>query len=329
MFLIKILVTGGAGFIGSNFLNKYIPLNPDKQFLNVDCLTYAGDLNYLHISNLPNYWFSKTDICDKEKLKIVFELFQPDCVIHIAAASHVDRSLDTPRDSFETNTIGTLNLLECCRDNWKEMKDKLFYFMSTDEIYGDGENFTEETPYQPNTPYAASKAAAGHIVRVYNKTYGIPTKTTCCSNNYGPNQHPEKFFSKMLHRMMNNQTLTIHGDGRHTREWLYVEDHCDGVWDVLTKGKDGEVYNIGSDKILTLIETISLIIKYAAKYLKVSEQSLSNRIEFIGDRIANDKNYSTNSNKIRKELGWFPKIDIEEGFERTVRHYIDFYRRQR
>lgn len=325
----RILVTGGCGFIGSNFLNKYVPLHPEHNFLNVDCLTYAADPNNLTVSSSPNYWFSKIDIRDKDSLEIVFSLFNPDWILHMAAESHVGNSLIEPRKTFDTNTIGTLNLLECAHKYWKNTEDKIFYYINTDEIYGetlDGKKFTEETPYAPNTPYSSSKACGGHLVRIYNRTYGLPIRVSCCSNNYGPNQHIEKFFPRMMHRMMNDQTLTVHKDGSHIRDWLYVEDHCDAVWDVLTKGQDGEVYNVGGNNELTILDTVKLIVKYSAAELSVSEDSLLKLLEFVEDRLANDRHYAIDSSKIQRELGWRPKTTIEEGFEKTVSHYIQKFR---
>jgi dTDP-glucose 4,6-dehydratase len=322
----RILVTGGCGFITSNFLNKYVLLHPEHHFLNIDCMTYAADPNNILISSCPNYWFSKTDICDKQSLQTIFDLFQPDWVIHTAAESHVGNSLLEPRKTFDTNTIGTLNLLECATKTWKDTKDKIFYYMSTDEVYGetlDGKKFTEETPYAPNTPYSASKACGNHLVRIYNKTYGIPTRVTCCSNNYGPNQHVEKFFPRMMYRMVNKESLTLHKDGNHIRDWLYVEDHCDAVWAVLEHGKDGEVYNVGGNNELTILDTTYKMIKYAAEELKTTESSLIDTIEFIKDRPANDTHYAIDSGKIQRELGWKPQVEIEEGFKRTIQHYIE------
>lgn len=703
----RILVTGGCGFITSNFLNKYVSLHPEHHFLNIDCMTYAADLNNLTISSYPNYWFSKTDICDKQSLQTIFDLFQPDWVVHTAAESHVGNSLVEPRKTFDTNAIGTLNLLECAHKTWKNTKDKVFYYMScydeetrvltkqglkkytevstadtvlsinqdtgrieekkiekviiqdyngeilhfktsksdlmitpnhrvffqekkktlsniqvkeaqeliksynncffprgeweaplqetttikgigevsskdlyylcgcfagdgfnayqekevasktgfkkddylkkckdpktgrfcktekvgpeektichsyriffdvpendkarirleqtltnlkinwhpekgasgehiyisskewleffecfgsgaenkqipkwmldankellqalfdglidsdgtysnnqisfsscsfqlvqdiceigikigvsprfckvsvprkkskingreiisskdnyrvffrkeligigqnscqkklysgkiwclkvednksliierngmlqfcgnTDEVYGetlDGKKFTEETPYAPNTPYSASKACGNHLVRIYNRTYGIPTRVTCCSNNYGPNQHIEKFFPRMMYRMMNKETLTLHKDGNHIRDWLYVEDHCDAVWKVLEEGVDGEVYNVGGNNELTILDTVHRMIKYAAEELKITESSLVDTIEFIEDRLANDRHYAIDSSKIQRELGWKPKTETEEGFKKTVSHYIKKFKK--
>jgi dTDP-glucose 4,6-dehydratase len=326
----RIIVTGGCGFIGSNFLNLYVPMFSNHSFLNVDCLTYAADQNNLKVSDYSNYIFSNTDITDVKMIDKIFEIYRPEWVVNFAAESHVDRSILFSDRCISTNVLGTKVLLDACKLTWKSMKDKSFLQVGTDEVFGEsqpGEKFTEDTPYRPNTPYAASKASANHLARIYNKTYGLPVKITNCSNNYGPNQHVEKFFPRMMERMMNDETLTIHGDGSHTRDWLHVDDHCEAIWLALTQGIDGEAYNVGGNNEITILETIKLIAKYSAQELGVEESSLLDMIEFVGDRPANDKHYSIDSSKIQRELGWRSQVNIEDGFKRTVKHYIDKFRK--
>jgi len=296
--------------------------------LNVDCLTYAADLNNIKVSDHPNYIFSQTDITDVPMISKIFEIYRPEWVINFAAESHVDRSIEEPDRCMATNIIGTRILLDACRTIWKDTRDKVFIQIGTDEVYGEaapGEQFTEDTPYRPNTPYAASKASANHLARIYHRTYGLPVRTTCCSNNYGPYQHIEKFFPRMMSRMMQGETLTIHGDGSHTRDWLYVEEHCEAIWKVLTEGVDGEVYNVGGYNETSILDTIKLITKYAAEQRLMSQAALDKMIEFVGDRPANDRHYAINSDKIQRELGWSPRTSLEEGFRKTVKHYIEKY----
>jgi dTDP-glucose 4,6-dehydratase len=324
----RILVTGGCGFIGSNFLNKYVEKYPEHSFLNIDCMTYAANYDNLLISDYENYIYSNIDITNKEAIAKAFEIYRPQWVINFAAESHVDRSIIFSDRCISTNVLGTKILLDACRSTWKSVKDKVFIQIGTDEVYGEakpGESFTEDTPYRPNTPYSASKASANHLARIYHKTYGLPVRTTNCSNNYGPNQHIEKFFPRLMSQMVNEEIMTVHGDGKQTRDWLFVEDHCSAIWDVLTKGKDGEVYNVGGNNETTIIDTLKIMIKYAAPILGKTEKELYDKIGFVGDRQANDRHYSIDSTKIKRELGWYPEIVMQEGFEKTVQHYINKY----
>lgn len=322
----RILVTGGCGFIGSNFLNYCMPIwNSDNLVLNVDCLTYAANPDNVKVSQLKNYFFSKTDICDAPAIDKIFEMFQPDWVANFAAESHVDRSIDSPIKSVHTNVIGTLTLLEACRKYWKSNKDKVFLHLGSDEVFGEalhGETFTEDTPYKPNTPYAASKASANHLARIYHTTYGLPVRITNCSNNYGPNQHIEKFVPKMLDAIKNQKPLTIHKDGSHIRDWLYVFDHCDALLTVLTHGFDGETYNISGNNEMTILDTIHYICEIAAKHLKIDVKMLTDRIEFVKDRKANDRRYSISSAKIESTLGWNNRTPLGVGFQKTIEHYL-------
>ena len=251
----KVLVTGGAGFIGSNFLNLFVPRYPEHNFINLDKLTYAANLlNLKSIENLSNYTFEQGDIANYDRVIEIFEKYNPEIVIHFAAESHVDRSILGPAEFVQTNIIGTFNLLEVCRKNWSDSlkRNKLFHHVSTDEVYGslslnDTNLFAETTPYAPHSPYSASKASSDHLVRAYYHTYGIPIKITNCSNNYGPYQFPEKLIPLMILNALNNKPLPVYGKGENIRDWLYVEDHCEAIWIVIQKGQIGETYNIGGN----------------------------------------------------------------------------------
>ena len=290
----RFLITGGAGFIGSNFLNMMVPQCPDDTFLNLDALDYNADIQNVSVQDQQNYFFSKTDLRDRDRLEETFNLFRPDWVVHAAAKSHVDYSLAHPVETIDVNVNGTVNLLECCRKFWQKKKDKIFYLMSTDEVYGTAEGetqFTEDTPYRPNTPYAASKASANHLAMIYDKTYGVPVRIGCCSNNYGPNQHIEKFVPRTIYRLIRGESITIHADGSHVRDWLYVQDHCEAVRSILLDGKNGESYNIGGNSELTILKTAELICQSMTKH-GYDFSELMSRVEFIEDRVANDTRYS-------------------------------------
>ena len=328
-----LLITGGAGFIGVNFIRKS-NFDCSSGLLNLDKLTYAGNLNSLNLvdKNL-NYFFCKGDIGDKELIKILLNKYQPEAIINFAAESHVDRSIHVPDDFIQTNIVGTFNLLEVARsyfDRLDSARKARFRFLhvSTDEVYGTLEvnspAFTENTPYKPNSPYAASKAASDHMVRAWFHTYGLPVLTTNCSNNYGPYQFPEKLIPLVIHNALKDRPLPIYGDGLQIRDWLYVEDHCDAIQVVLEKGRLGEAYNIGgySEKTnLSVVKTICTILDQLKP--RIDQRSYSEQISFVTDRPGHDRRYAINASKIATELGWKPKETFETGIHKTVKWYLD------
>lgn len=322
----NILITGGAGFIGSNFLNMLVPRFADHNFINVDKLTYAANLqNLTNIENLPNYKFQQVDIADFEQVFTVFEKSQPDIVVHFAAESHVDRSILGPREFIQTNIMGTFNLLEACRTFWKDTEGKLFHHVSTDEVYGSlGESgfFVETTGYDPSSPYSASKASSDHLVKAYYRTYKIPVKTTNCSNNYGPFQFPEKLIPLMIMNALENKPLPIYGKGENVRDWLYVEDHCEAVWTVIEKGKIGETYNIGGNNEWKNIDIVNKICEVLAEELGEAQAKFKKLITFVNDRPGHDMRYAIDSTKVQTELGWKPKETFETGLRKTIRWYL-------
>lgn len=308
----KILVTGGAGFIGSCFIRHIFNKYPDYKIINLDALTYCGSLDNLKDITSSNYEFVRGNICDK---KLVRELMpQVDCVINFAAESHVDNSLTNPEIFVDTNVKGTLNLLQASL----ESKVKKYIQISTDEVYGslgyDG-YFTEESPLAPNSPYSASKAGADLLVRAYNKTYGLPAIITRCSNNYGPYQYPEKLIPFFIKKLINGEKVPVYGDGMNVRDWIYVYDHCNAVDTVLHKGKIGEIYNIGAHSEKTNIDIVRLILKALHKG--------EDYIEYVADRPGHDKRYAICSDKITSELGWKPKVTFEEGISSTISWYLN------
>ena len=324
----KILITGGAGFIGSHvvrlFLNKY----PNYEIYNLDVLTYAGNLENLRdIEAAPNYHFLKVDINDGSAINELFELEKFDAVIHLAAESHVDRSITDPLAFVKTNVIGTMNLLNAAKECWKDnFKDKLFYHISTDEVYGSlGETglFTESTSYDPNSPYSASKASSDHFVRAYGETYGLPYIISNCSNNYGPNQFPEKLIPLFINNIINNKNLPVYGDGKYTRDWLYVLDHAIAIDLAFHKGEIKETYNIGGFNEWQNIDLIKLLCSIMDDKLQREKGSSKKLISFIKDRPGHDKRYAIDASKINKELGWKPSVTFEEGLEKTVSWYLD------
>jgi dTDP-glucose 4,6-dehydratase len=321
----RIIITGGAGFIGSNFLLYMVPKYPDYLFINIDCLTYAGNLSNLKlIESSPNYYFEKVNICELEKLRQCFEKYQPDGLIHLAAESHVDRSITGPADFVRTNVLGTFNLLELARSFLLSGKSFRFYHISTDEVFGSLGNaghFTEDTPYQPNSPYSATKAGSDHLVRAYHKTYGLDTVTTNCSNNYGPYQFPEKLIPLMIRNSGLGLPLPVYGDGRNIRDWLYVEDHCRAIDLVFHEGKSGETYNIGGHNEIENIELVQIICKILNE--KIGGEPKEKLITFVKDRPGHDRRYAIDASYIEKELGWKPIFTFEEGIAKTVEWYLN------
>ena len=323
-----ILITGGAGFIGSHVVRLFLKKYPNNTIVNIDCLTYAGNLeNLSDIDDLPNYIFKKTDIRDAISLDELFEKYNPDTVIHLAAESHVDRSITNPMEFVETNVVGTVNLLNSARNNWREsFEDKLFYHVSTDEVFGAlGQTglFTEETPYSPNSPYSASKAASDHFVRAYHETYGMPIVISNCSNNYGPNQFPEKLIPLMISNILNGKKLPVYGDGKYTRDWLYVEDHALAIETVYRKGTIGETYCIGGWNELQNIVLINQLCDLMDNKLKLELGTSKKLITFVKDRPGHDKRYAIDARKMEKELGWKPKESFKSGIKKTIDWYLD------
>ena len=318
-------ITGGAGFIGGNFILNLMNSGQAK-VVNYDKLTYAGNLDTLSsIENHPSYTFIQGDICDREKLNKIFEAHEIDYVVHFAAESHVDRSIDTPGDFIQTNVVGTFELLEAAKKYIhskisKQKKSFRFLHVSTDEVYGSlGETglFTEKTRYAPNSPYAASKASSDHLVRAYFKTYGLPVLITNCSNNYGPYQFPEKLLPLMIYNALNGKQLPIYGDGQQVRDWLFVEDHCKAILMVLKKGKVGEDYNIGGHNEITNLEVVNTLCEVLDELVPDSKfRPHKNLIKHVTDRPGHDQRYAIDANKIQNQLGWKPQESFERGYER-------------
>lgn len=329
----KILVTGGAGFIGSAVIRHLIQDTP-HEVANLDKLTYAGNLESLtSVSNSPRYRLYLTDICDATALKRVFDEFQPDAVMHLAAESHVDRSIDGPAEFIQTNIVGTYSLLEAARRYWSTLESEAkatfrFHHISTDEVYGDLEGtedlFTENTPYAPSSPYSASKASSDHLVRAWQRTYGLPTIVTNCSNNYGPYQFPEKLIPHMILNALAGKPLPVYGDGSQIRDWLYVEDHARALVEVLTKGEVGETYNIGGHNEKRNIEVVETICALLDELVPATDgRSYRELITFVKDRPGHDLRYAIDAAKIERELGWRPQETFESGIRKTVLWYLD------
>tara|TARA_B100000242_G_scaffold228459_1_gene168733 strand:- start:5097 stop:6185 length:1089 start_codon:yes stop_codon:yes gene_type:complete len=329
----KILVTGGAGFIGSAVI-RYIIGHTQDSVVNVDKLTYAGNLESLaSVAADPRYVFERADICDAPAMAQIFKQHQPDIVMHLAAESHVDRSIDGPADFIETNVVGTLVLLEAARQYVEESGKKNFRFhhISTDEVYGDLEGdtdlFTEETSYAPSSPYSASKASSDHLVRAWGRTYGLPCVITNCSNNYGPYHFPEKLIPHMILNALSGKALPVYGDGKQIRDWLYVEDHAEALYKVATKGKIGETYNIGGHNEKQNIEVVhtlcDLLEELAADKKPEGVSAYKDLITFVKDRPGHDRRYAIDASKIENKLGWTPKETFETGLRKTVQWYLD------
>lgn len=322
----NILITGGAGFIGSHLVRHMVHKYPDYQIINLDLLTYAGNLeNLKDIENLPNYTFVKADICDAEAIESVFTRFDINGVIHLAAESHVDRSITDPMSFVRTNVIGTVNLLNTAKKHWAGRDDVRFYHVSTDEVYGslhDGGFFVETTPYDPQSPYSASKASSDHFVRAYGNTYKFPFVMSNCSNNYGPYQFPEKLLPLFIANIVKEKPLPVYGQGINVRDWLWVEDHAKAIDLIFHQGKEGETYNIGGNNEWRNIDLIHLLCKVMDKKLGRAEGSAAKLITYVTDRAGHDLRYAIDASKLTNELGWEPSLQFEEGLEKTVDWYL-------
>jgi dTDP-glucose 4,6-dehydratase len=329
----SILITGGAGFIGGNFIRFLMSRDEPLQVVNLDALTYAGNLDTLEsVMDHPRYHFIQGQIQDARLVADLFEQFNPDAVVNFAAESHVDRSIDGPAAFIETNIGGTFNLLECARAHWQKLAPEKsagfrFLHVSTDEVYGSlGKEgmFTETTPYAPNSPYSASKAASDHLVRAWHHTYGLPVLTTNCSNNYGPYQFPEKLIPLFIQKALAGEALPIYGDGSNVRDWLYVGDHCSAIWRVLESGKPGEVYNIGGNNEMSNLEVVETLCALLDELVPDSTHKPHIQLKsFVDDRPGHDQRYAIDASKLERELGWTPCETFQTGMRKTVQWYLE------
>ena len=326
-----ILVTGGAGFIGANFIH-YLFSRPDFQgkIINLDVLTYAGNLESLDDIEKTHggkrYFFERADICDRAAVEAIFAKHAPDAVVHFAAESHVDRSILGPEAFVKTNVMGTFTMLDVARNAWKGREDVLFHHVSTDEVFGSlGETgyFTEKTPYDPRSPYSAAKAGSDHLVMAYSHTFGLPVTLTNCSNNYGPYQFPEKLIPVMILNMVEGKPLPVYGDGRNIRDWLYVEDHNSAVWTVMTKGKPGETYNIGGENEWENIKLLKELMASVSRHTGKNLADYEKLITYVKDRPGHDRRYAIDCSKLKKELGWKQSFTFDQGLDRTVAWYLE------
>lgn len=323
----SILITGGAGFIGSHVVRHFINKYPHRQIVNLDSLTYAGNLENLRdLEKAPNYRFVKEDICDAEAIAAVFSKYDIDGVIHLAAESHVDRSISNPMEFVRTNIEGTVVLLNAARKHWGDnFENKRFHHVSTDEVYGslgDTGLFTEETPYDPRSPYSASKASSDHLVRAYFHTYGLPVVLSNCSNNYGPNQFPEKLIPLVIHNIKTEKPIPIYGKGENVRDWLYVEDHAQAIDTIFHNGAAGETYNVGGNNEWRNIDLVEELCRIMDVKLGRAQGASKQLITYVTDRAGHDLRYAIDCSKIKNELGWEPTVNFSEGLERTVDWYL-------
>lgn len=323
----QILITGGAGFIGSHLVRLFVNKYPDCNIINLDSLTYAGNLeNLKDIEKTGNYTFVKANILDPKELAGVIQQYKITDIIHLAAESHVDRSIHSPLDFVYTNIVGTVNLLNTAKQFWGTEQNHLFYHVSTDEVYGSlGETgfFTEETPYDPRSPYSASKASSDHFVRAYHETYGIPAIISNCSNNYGPNHFPEKLIPLFINNIIEKKPLPVYGDGKYTRDWLYVKDHATAIDLIFHEGKRGDTYNIGGFNEWKNIDLVKLLCKLMDKKLGRKEGESEQLITYVKDRPGHDRRYAIDATKLNKELGWEPSVTFEEGLSATIDWYLE------
>jgi len=333
----NILITGGAGFIGSHLVRRMVTRYPDYRIINLDKLTYAGNLaNLKDIEDRPNYVFVREDICDLEGILRIMREYAVDGIIHLAAESHVDRSIRDPFTFARTNVLGTLSLLQAAKECWSDFSGKRFYHISTDEVYGaleltspEGDApygdtlFTEQTRYQPHSPYSASKASSDHFVRAFHDTYGLPVVISNCSNNYGPYQFPEKLIPLFINNIRLRKPLPVYGRGENVRDWLFVEDHVRAIDLIFHEGRDGETYNIGGCNEWKNIDLVRLLVRITDRLLGRPEGTDDDLIAFVKDRAGHDLRYAIDATKLRDELGWTPSLSFEEGLEKTVRWYLD------